>query len=65
MDESEIRQDDRLKFEVNDLEFCSACGTILPLPTYDDVIMCRLCKKKFPINGSFHLHLLFKRQRQR
>lgn len=39
------------RFEVNDLEFCSTCGTILPLPTFDDHLMCRLCKKTIQISG--------------
>ena len=28
-------------------------GTILPLPTYDDFLMCRLCKKSIKINGKY------------
>jgi len=39
------------RFEVNDLEFCSTCGTILPLPTFDDNLMCKLCKKTIDITG--------------
>ena len=39
-----------LKFAVNDLEFCTTCGTILPLPSYDDHLMCSLCKKTIEIN---------------
>jgi DNA-directed RNA polymerase I subunit RPA12 len=31
-------------FRVNDLEFCSNCGTILPLPTFQDSLICKLCK---------------------
>ncbi len=37
------------RFEVQDLEFCSTCGTILPLPTFDDKLMCKLCKKTIDI----------------
>ena len=39
------------RFEVHDLEFCSTCGTILPLPTFEDTLMCRLCKKTIKIDG--------------
>ena len=42
-----------INFEVSDLEFCTTCGTILPLPTYDDYLMCRLCKKSIKINGEY------------
>ena len=31
-------------FHVNDLEFCSNCGTILPLPSFEDNLICKLCK---------------------
>ncbi len=37
------------RFEVNDLEFCTTCGTILPLPTISDYLQCRLCKKQIEI----------------
>lgn len=37
------------RFEVNDLEFCTSCGTILPLPTVSDYLTCRLCKKQIEI----------------
>ncbi len=46
------------RFEVNDLEFCTTCGTILPLPTYDDHLMCRLCKKTIKIYGIFNIILI-------
>lgn len=48
---------DEQRFEVNDLEFCTACGTILPLPSYDDHLMCRLCKKTFKIKGILMTYL--------
>ncbi len=44
-------ENEQERFEVNDLEFCTTCGTILPLPSYDDHLMCRLCKKTIKING--------------
>lgn len=37
------------RFEVTDLEFCFTCGTILPLPSHEDYLMCRLCKKTIKI----------------
>lgn len=36
-------------FEVKDLEFCSNCGTILPLPSYDNYLTCKLCKNSINI----------------
>ncbi|XP_014668736.1 PREDICTED: DNA-directed RNA polymerase I subunit RPA12-like [Priapulus caudatus] len=27
----------------SDIEFCSECGAILPLPGRDDVVVCRVC----------------------
>lgn len=47
MQDIETRANSR--FEVNDLEFCTACGTILPLPTLSDYLTCRLCKKQIEI----------------
>ena len=41
------------RFEVSDLEFCSTCGTILPLATLNDDLMCKLCKKSIDITGNF------------
>lgn len=46
------------RFEVHDLEFCSTCGTILPLPTFENNIMCRLCKKSYDISGKIFLRNL-------
>lgn len=50
---------DSLEFKVDDLEFCTTCGTILPLPTPDECLMCRLCKKTIQINGKSHLIFSF------
>ena len=50
VDEQQQPKAFELEFQVNDLEFCTTCGTILPLPTYDDYLMCRLCKKTIQIN---------------
>ncbi|CAF0890120.1 unnamed protein product [Brachionus calyciflorus] len=43
-------EQENVRFEVNDLEFCFTCGTILPLPSLEDHLMCRLCKKTIKIN---------------
>ena len=51
LDMSQVSELKSTRFEVNDLEFCPTCGTILPLPSYDDHLMCRLCKKSICING--------------
>lgn len=48
---NEVSMSDR--FEVNDLEFCSTCGTILPLPSMNDNLMCKLCKKSIDITGNY------------
>lgn len=47
----------RERFIVNDLEFCNICGTILPLPSYDDYLMCLVCKNNFNIKGLFDFYL--------
>ena len=46
-----------LNFQVNDLEFCTTCGTILPLLTNENYLTCRLCKKTIQINRN---NLFFK-----
>ncbi len=43
-------EDENDCFQVNDLEFCTTCGTILPLLTNQDYLTCRLCKKSIQIN---------------
>ena len=58
MEEFTMNGDSVARFEVNDLEFCSTCGTILPLPTLEDNLMCRLCKKTINITGNYFFFLL-------
>jgi DNA-directed RNA polymerase I subunit RPA12 len=41
---------DDISFKVNDLEFCTTCGSILPLPSHDDRLMCKLCKRNVNTN---------------
>ena len=41
---------DESSFKVNDLEFCNTCGSILPLPSHDDRLMCKLCKRNVNTN---------------
>lgn len=42
------------RFIVNDLEFCNICGTILPIPSHDDYLMCLVCKNNFNVKGSLY-----------
>ena len=55
--DSEMEQEST-RFEVNDLEFCFTCGTILPLPSLEDHLMCRLCKKTIKITRKQKICLL-------
>lgn len=34
-----------------DQDFCSACGTILPLPDGSSILQCLLCKKRIDISS--------------
>lgn len=36
---------------LTDLDFCPRCGTVLPLPGLDDVVLCKLCSFKIDVNG--------------
>ena len=33
------------QFVVDDLEFCHVCGSILPLPSYEDQLSCLVCQR--------------------
>jgi DNA-directed RNA polymerase I subunit RPA12 len=38
-----------IRYEVRDLEFCISCGSILPLPSYDELLVCKVCKKSIEL----------------
>ena len=41
-----------------DLDFCPRCGTVLPLPGLEDVVLCKLCSFKIDVNGKkISLHI--------
>ncbi|KAK7477874.1 hypothetical protein BaRGS_00030870 [Batillaria attramentaria] len=41
------------KLFTSDLDFCPDCGTVLPLPGLDDVIVCRKCDYRVEV-AAFH-----------
>lgn len=41
------------EFFSGELEFCSVCGSILPLADATKFVVCRLCSTSIPI-GNFH-----------
>jgi hypothetical protein len=53
MDDNSNDSSHLLNFQVNDLEFCTTCGTILPLLANENYLTCRLCKKIIQINRKF------------
>lgn len=43
---------------INDPAFCPDCGTILPLPSEEDKVSCKVCKAQLDTEGE-HLAMTF------
>lgn len=42
----------------SDLDFCPDCGTVLPLPGMEDIIVCRKCDYRVDVAGALIIYLI-------